>query len=100
LKWEVVESEFSRFRGVFPFSEPVLVESGFARDWPEYVGVIYLFERGCGVEYLLVINGKERGNIWVGDCDGLAPCGQSFREWYLGWLRKELDTARQTLVLQ
>lgn len=91
LDWEVLDDKYSRFKGIFPFTEAVYIENPSARNWPEYGGVIQISEIGCGAYYLLVINGEERGNIWGVDCEGLGPSGQSFREWYLHWLRERLE---------
>ena len=58
-------------------------------------GALCISQIGCGDFVLLVVNGAERGNIWVdgrGNYSGLFPqqgVGTeriSFSEWYLAWL--------------
>jgi len=52
-------------------------------------GVIALAHAGCGVMWLLVVKGPQRGEVWVdaGGSDQVARCvAPSFTTWYTNWL--------------
>ncbi len=49
---------------------------------------------GCGVYFLLVVSGPERGNIWIDDRAsdyGITPWGGDFFTWYDTWLEDSLQ---------
>lgn len=70
----------------------------FSEKWDS--GLLRICNFGCGVSMNLIVNGKEKGNIWVDDrCNdqGIYPdvyFGQtgrtSFLDWYLMWLESSL----------
>jgi hypothetical protein len=70
-------------RGKFPFTERV--------DTPKeaVAGALVLGHAGCGVVWLLVVQGPCAGEVWVdagGSSGGLYPVAQSFEVWYRAWL--------------
>jgi hypothetical protein len=51
---------------------------------------------GCGMEWDLVVNGPDAGNVWYYDEDGFVPCDPrcGFLDWYAGWLTETLRLGR------
>jgi len=56
-------------------------------DQTEY-GNLILGTDGCGMYWILIVTGEERGQIWNTADVGIQPCcpGVSFLEWYEYWL--------------
>ena len=62
-------------------------------------GAITICDQGCGLRYVLIVCGAERGNVWwdgrADDC-GLVPCKRTdgthatFGQWYMDWVDKVL----------
>ena len=48
---------------------------------------------GCGLFWLLIVNGSEKGKIWQTSDMGIQPCAPSltFTEWYENWLNGNTD---------
>lgn len=102
----------------FPFSEPWNMKfDGASEDEEAYeifsaeyfserweTGILRICNYGCGVSLNLVVNGPEKGNIWVddrGNDGGIYPdpffeqTGKtSFIEWYMMWLDNSLSELR------
>jgi hypothetical protein len=64
-------------------------------------GIIYLSHEGCGMYNILIINGKEKGNVWFfdfADGGGVFPLIDSnnqpmkFFDWYEFWLDKAITS--------
>jgi hypothetical protein len=56
---------------------------------PDPAGVLALAHAGCGVMWLLVLNGRRRGEVWLDarSSDGrVRPIASSFTDWYGAWL--------------
>lgn len=51
-------------------------------------GNIALINLGCGKSWNIIINGKEKGNMWFFADVGMEPCSPSmdFLEWFEYWL--------------
>ena len=51
-------------------------------------GNIFLGEDGCGMDWVLIVNGAERGNVWMVSGVGVAPTvpKRDFLTWYENWL--------------
>jgi len=67
--------------------------------WSIMDGAIPICHQGCAVRNWLIVNGSEKGNVWVdyrGDHEGVMPLTStegkriSFFEWYSEWLNKSL----------
>jgi len=79
-----------------PFGAPQrqLAEGAFAwEDGDEPTddprGALALAHAGCGVMYLLVLNGPHRGEVWLdaaGSDNTVRRVSPSFLDWYQGWL--------------
>lgn len=64
-----------------------------AEEYPRHIkGALRVADYGCGISHLLILNGKEKGNIWIDDranADKIYPCVDknnqvvSFRLWAL-----------------
>src|SRR5262245_24779674 len=52
-------------------------------------GWIKIGTEGCGLDWVLIVSGSQRGNVWSIDDQGAQPCapGRSFLSWYLLWLK-------------
>jgi hypothetical protein len=52
-----------------------------------YQGSLYLGTDGCGMDWMLIISGKERGQIWHFTDVGIQPCAprRDFLSWYEYW---------------
>src|SRR5262249_16350551 len=80
-------------------------------DDDQVVGTLPIDDFGCGIEFILILNGPERGNIWLDDranCYGVAPVVMldgkiywpndapdggthvDFYTWYNTWLDEEI----------
>jgi hypothetical protein len=92
----------------FDMDDDNVYESQEFQDWEEeyysnkhVTGSIRICHYGCAIYYLLVVNGTEKGNIWVDDRandEGIYPAlskktGKqlSFIEWYNEWLDESLQ---------
>lgn len=74
-------------------------EEYFSDKWE--TGILRLCNYGCGVSLNLVVNGLEKGNIWVddrGNDGGIYPDPYfeqkertKFLDWYLLWLNLSLS---------
>lgn len=53
-----------------------------------YLGSLYLGTDGCGMDWMLIVSGKERGQIWQFTDVGIQPCAPKrvFFSWYEYWL--------------
>lgn len=76
----------------FPFTEPWVWE-GEEYDPAKHAsarhGSLNLGSDGCGLYYLLIVTGAERGNMWI-YCDvGVVPLEP--RRDFLGWIEAWLD---------
>ncbi|TDF37246.1 SMI1/KNR4 family protein [Alteromonadaceae bacterium M269] len=79
-------------------------ERYFSSEWE--TGVLRLSNFGCGAFLNLVVNGKEKGNMWVDDRrsdGGIYPDSffeqttrTSFLDWYLLWLNHSLIKLKNT----
>ncbi len=64
-------------------------------------GAIRISHYGCGIMYMLIINGSERGHIWVDDrCSdyGIYSAQEkplSFENWYMEWLEASINKVKQ-----
>lgn len=60
-------------------------------------GSLLIGEEGCGIFWLLVISGVERGKIWYLTEVGVQPCAPSlsFLDWYEYWLHDGSDWWRE-----
>jgi hypothetical protein len=68
----------------------------FGNYWVQ--GAMRICHYGCGVYFLLVVSGPERGNIWIDDRagdNGIYPCGRTFSTWYETWLEDSLQKLEQ-----
>ena len=60
-------------------------------------GAIRISHYGCGIMYMLVVSGLEKGHIWVDDrCSeyGIYPAAKeplTFEKWYMDWLGKSIN---------
>lgn len=82
----------ARLREPFAATEAWIWEDEEERD-PEREdgverGALVLGTDGCGLYYLLIVSGAERGRIWMLSDVGVAPLEPpaEFLEWYEGWL--------------
>jgi hypothetical protein len=63
-------------------------------------GALRISHYGCGIMYMLVVSGLEKGHIWVDDrCSeyGIYPADKaplSFEKWYMDWLDKSINAIR------
>jgi hypothetical protein len=77
---------------------PLAEADGMDSDDPEqddgsvsspYNGCMAIGHQGCGVWYLLVVTGPQRGQIWKDlsvEDRGFLPTWRGFLQWYEGWL--------------
>lgn len=49
-------------------------------------GYIVVSEHGCGIETVLIIDGKHKGEIWQNNDFGVEKYAESYYEWYTKWL--------------
>ena len=51
-------------------------------------GCIFLGTDGCGMDWILIVNGPERGNVWMVCGEGVLPTvpKRDFLTWYEDWL--------------
>ena len=103
----------------FPYTESwkatkTFEEEGDYFDTPEFqewereifsnkhiTGSLRICHYGCAIYYLLIVSGKEAGNIWVDDRasdNGIYPATsksskekQTFFQWYDEWLNESID---------
>lgn len=78
----------------------------FSEKWE--TGILRVCNYGCGVSLNLVVNGSEKGNIWVddrGNDGGIYPdpyfeqTGRtSFLDWYLLWIDTSLKELRSEKI--
>ena len=56
-------------------------------------GCLALGHDGCGMFWLLVVNGPQKGKVWQTTESGIVPCAPSltFTEWYENWLNGNTD---------
>lgn len=91
--WE----ELPDIRRPFPFTKPHSWEgngpSEEGTSMQTRYGCLFLGEEGCGVDWLLVVTGPERGNVWLVCPTGIAPHRPrlDFLDWYEGWLDGKQD---------
>lgn len=90
-----------------------LEEQLFEKKWDLISGTehdqgrLYLADYGCGVQVSLIVNGKEKGNMWTDDRindGGIYPSVElgntgkiSFLDWYELWLDNGLRKMQNTL---
>ena len=85
-------TDLPHVRKLFPFTKPWVWEGGEQSDQgtSEQVehGSIYLGNDGCGMYWCLIVNGPERGNVWMICGEGLQPTTpkRAFLRWYADWL--------------
>lgn len=60
-------------------------------------GYIKLFDYGCGMEYCLIVNGEEKGDLIFFDCDGRFEkmVDKSLFDIYEEWLDNSLSTLKR-----
>jgi protein involved in ribonucleotide reduction len=93
----------------FPHTKEWNMENPFEPDNEEYhafnesyyagkfvSGAIRISHYGCGIMYMLVVSGQEKGHIWVDDrCSeyGIYPAVESlsFEKWYMDWLEESIS---------
>lgn len=53
-----------------------------------YHGQLYLCTDGCDYDWVLIVTGEERENVWMRSSVGIAPCTHriDFLRWYEYWL--------------
>jgi len=58
-------------------------------------GNIVLVDLGCGQTWNIVINGKERGQMWLFSDVGIAPCSpkRNFLTWFEDWIYADGDVS-------
>ncbi len=63
----------------------------------EISGYIKLFDYGCGIEYCLIVNGKEKGELIFFDCDGRfeKKDDKSLLDVYENWLDENLTILKR-----
>ena len=66
-------------------------------DLDEITGYIKLFDYGCGMEYCLIVNGEEKGDLIFFDCDGRFEKmeNKSILDTYEEWLTSSLNTLKR-----
>jgi len=80
----------------FPLSEAVDYErNGYPEDHEEQAdstlpGKVFVCHEGCGIYWVLVVNGAERGNMWVESEFGYFPSNP--RIGLLDWLDRWVET--------
>lgn len=64
-----------------PAADPANIDACF-RGW------LKLGTEGCGMDWVLVVAGAARGQVWNVEGQGAQPCAprRSFLEWYAAWL--------------
>lgn len=72
-------------------------------------GALYIGHHGCGIRFILVVNGQSRGEVWrdaqnedagvLPECDGLGR-HLGFLDWYERWLDRGLAAAGQRQKLR
>jgi hypothetical protein len=98
IKSKAVREYTAHMDRVFPFSRPWLWEDGEKSDEGTYEqvkdGILYLGTDGCSMDWVLVVTGPQRGQIWQ-HCDVAINPGDSqnvftwsFLDWYEDWLEK------------
>jgi len=81
----------------FPFTEPYVWEGGeeSAEGTTEQAthGCIFLGTDGCGMDWVLIVTGQERGNVWMVCGEGVVPTSpkRDFLTWYEDWLDGRSD---------
>jgi hypothetical protein len=88
-----------RLKKEFPFKEHWIWDG--AEDEPGIeeklaateLGCLALGTDGCGMFWLLVVNGDSKGQIWQTTEMGIQPClpRLSFTQWYKNWLAGDTD---------
>ena len=78
----------------FEFTEPYIWDG--QEEEPGYLektnkaefGCLALGHDGCGMFWLLVVNGEEKGKVWQITDMGIVPCAPplTFTQWYENWL--------------
>ena len=111
------EGEFVKPSLPFPFTEPWNIEfdgsdedrAAYEKHENEYfsekwdTGILRICNFGCGVSLNLVVNGPEKGNIWVddrGNDGGIYPdpyFGKTDRTTFLDWYNLWLDASLSEL---
>jgi hypothetical protein len=66
-------------------------------DLDKISGYIKLFDYGCGMEYCLIVNGEEKGDLIFFDCDGRFEKieNKSLLDTYEEWLDNSLKTLKR-----
>ena len=68
-------------------------------------GSLYLADYGCALRYILIISGKEKGNVWFdqrADRKGINPVLDqdgnkvSFSDWYISWLDNSIRQLKKS----
>lgn len=62
----------------------------------QVAGTLVLSHEGCGILHLLVVNGPQRGKVWLDlriEDGGCLPLGLGFLDWYECWLDHALTGA-------
>jgi len=54
-------------------------------------GYIVVAEHGCGVETVLIIDGKHKGEIWQDHDFGVEQYAANYTEWYTKWVNVILE---------
>lgn len=78
----------------FPLTDPWVWEGEnltperLERQKEVYRGFLVLGDEGCGMYWVLIVSGEERGKVWCFADVGVQPCapGLSFLDWYEYWL--------------
>jgi len=77
---------------VYPFTRPWVWEEGSlsAEGTDDQVenGQLYLGTDGCGMDWVLIVTGPDRGNIWFRCGEGITPTSpkRDFLRWFEDWL--------------
>lgn len=104
-KWNMeatLEAVDAQLEAACEAGDEKLEEQLFEKKWDLISGIehdqgrLYLADYGCGVQVSLIVNGKEKGNMWTDDRindGGIYPSTElgnrekiSFLDWYELWL--------------
>lgn len=88
-----------RLKNEFPLNEYWLWDGQEDEPWFEKklasteLGCLALGTDGCGMFWLLILNGPSQGQIWQTTEMGIQPCLPilSFTQWYKSWIAGDTD---------
>ena len=81
---------------IFPFKVGQIWGDTLGEEDDEWVkiydqsgnGQIHLGTDGCGIDYVLIVDGPDKGRVWISCEMGITPCDppMTFLRWYERWL--------------